>query len=66
MFNHRWRSNHRPCGKRVFVEVLGETKVIVHVYPEKHQGTDYDWGFDVEDDDFEDLDPDFLDHKKGK
>ena len=26
----------------------------------------YDWGLDVEDDDFEDLDPDFLDHKKGK
>ena len=29
-------------------------------------GTDYDWGLDVDDDDFEDLDPDFLDHKKGK
>ena len=37
------------------VEVLGETKVIVHVYPEKHNGTDYDWGLDVDDEDFEDL-----------
>ena len=48
------------------VEVLGETKVIIHVYPEKDQGTDYDWGFDVDDEDFEDLDPDFLDEKKEK
>ena len=48
------------------VEVLGETKVIVHVYPEKHKGEMYDWGLDVEDEDFEDLDPDFLDDKKGK
>ncbi len=46
------------------VEVLGETKVIVHVYPEKHQGKDYDWGFDVSDEDFQEIDPDFLDKKK--
>ena len=46
------------------VEVLGETKVIVHVYPEKHQGKDDDWGFDVSDEEFQELDPDFLDKKK--
>ena len=52
--------------REFIVEVLGETKVVVHVYPEKHHDKDYDWGFDVEDEDFEDLDPDFLDKKKGK
>ena len=28
--------------------------------------TDDDWGLDVDDEDFEDLDPDFLDEKKEK
>jgi spore coat protein E len=47
------------------VEVLGETKVVVHVYPEKHHADD-DWDYDVDDEDFEDLNPDFLDEGKGK
>lgn len=54
-----------PDGKKIivqverefFVEVIGETKVCVAVSPDGC--SDDDWGYDP-DDDFEDLDPDFL------
>ncbi|WP_421384719.1 outer spore coat protein CotE [Bacillus salacetis] len=39
------------------VEVIGETKVCVLVNPD---GCDDDWDCDFDDDDFEELDPDFL------
>jgi spore coat protein E len=53
-----------PCGQKVivhverefYVEVIGETKVCVAVNPD---GCDDDWGCDLEDD-FDDLDPNFL------
>jgi spore coat protein E len=48
------------------VEVIGETKVIVAVYPDQYDSEDDDWGLDVEDEDFEDLDPDFLHEKKDR
>ena len=48
------------------VKSLGETKVLSMFILIKHQGADDEWGLDVEDEDFEDLDPDFLDQKKGK
>jgi spore coat protein E len=48
------------------VEVIGETKVIVAVYPDQYDSEDDQWGLDVEDEDFEDLDPDFLHDKKDK
>ena len=66
MFNPQMEIKSLSMWKESLCRSIGETKVIVHVYPEKHQGAEYDWGFDVDDDDFEDLDPDFLDHKKGK
>jgi spore coat protein E len=52
--------------REFIVEVLGETKVVVHVYPEKHHADDDDWDYDVDDEDFEDLNPDFLDEGKEK
>lgn len=49
------------------VEVIGETKIILQVYPEKHNNLDHDWGFDdVDDEDFEDLDADFIHDEKDK
>ncbi|MDQ0216988.1 outer spore coat protein CotE [Peribacillus cavernae] len=54
-----------PCGQKIivqverefFVEVIGETKVCVAVNPDGCN--DDDWDFDS-DDEFEDLNPDFL------
>ncbi len=47
--------------REFLVEVIGETKVVVEVFPEhkEHDGVDV-WGLDVEDEEFEDLNPDFL------
>ncbi|WP_174726891.1 outer spore coat protein CotE [Mesobacillus harenae] len=48
-------------GEREFlVEVIGETKVCVHVNPDGCDDDDDEWGFEVEDEEFEDLNPDFL------
>jgi spore coat protein E len=52
--------------REFIVEVIGETKVIVAVHPEKSDSQDDDWGLDVEDEDFEELDPDFLHGKKDR
>jgi len=48
------------------VEVIGETKICVAVYPEKCEDNDEDWGRAVSDDDFEELDPDFLEESKDR
>ncbi|WHY99241.1 outer spore coat protein CotE [Peribacillus simplex] len=56
-----------PCGQKIivhverefFVEVVGETKICVAVSPDDR--CEDDWGSDFDDEDFEDLDPDFLD-----
>jgi spore coat protein E len=58
-----------PNGNRIIVhvereflvEVIGETKVCVAVNPEGLNGEDEDWGsVDVDDEEFEELNPDFL------
>ena len=52
--------------REFIVEVIGETKVCVAVYPDKCDCKDEDWGVDVEDLDFEDLDADFLHESKDR
>ena len=42
------------------VDVVGETKVCVAVYPHRCDCNDDTWGYELQDDDFEDLNPDFL------
>lgn len=42
------------------VEVIGETKIIVKTYPHDVHSEDDEWGLDVDDEEFEDLNPDFL------
>ena len=57
-----------PSGRKIIVhvereflvEVIGETKVCVAVYPGKCKDEEDDWGLNVEDDEFEDLNPNFL------
>lgn len=57
-----------PNGNRIVVqvekefiaEIIGETKVCVKVNPEGCFEDDKDWDCDVDDDEFEDLNPDFL------
>jgi spore coat protein E len=50
--------------REFIVEVIGETKVCVMVYPEKReQDNDDDWVLGVEDEDFDDINPDFLNDK---
>ncbi|WP_335871395.1 outer spore coat protein CotE [Bacillus sp. 2205SS5-2] len=44
--------------REFLVEVIGETKICVHVNPDECK--DDDWDYEVEDEDFEELDPDFL------
>lgn len=47
--------------REIVVEVIGETKICVAVNPKGCHGEDHDWySEDVDDDEFEDLDPDFL------
>ena len=45
--------------REFFVEVIGETKICVAVNPDGR--CEDDWGSDFDDEEFEDLDPDFLD-----
>ncbi len=52
--------------REFLVEVIGETKICVAVYPEKCEDNDEDWGRAVSDDDFEELDPDFLEESKDR
>ncbi|PLR94801.1 outer spore coat protein CotE [Bacillus sp. T33-2] len=58
-----------PNGNRIIVhvdrefltEVIGETKVVVRLSPEEYNNDDDEWGFDdIDDEEFEDLNPDFL------
>lgn len=57
-----------PNGNRIIVhvereflvEVIGETKVCVKVSLEACKDNDDDWGLDVDDEEFEELNPDFL------
>ena len=42
------------------MEVIGETKVCVAVNPKGCEDDDDDWGMDVDDEEFEELNPDFL------
>lgn len=46
--------------REFLVEVIGETKVCVAVNPEGCSHDDDEWGMDVDDEEFEDLNPDFL------
>ncbi|WP_042348811.1 outer spore coat protein CotE [Bacillus massiliigorillae] len=56
------------CGKNVevevekefFVEVIGETKVCVAISPNSEACDDDDWFCDVDDDEFEEINPDFI------
>lgn len=57
-----------PNGNRIIVhvereflvEVIGETKVCVVINPEGCNCDDEEWGMDVDDEEFEELNPDFL------
>jgi spore coat protein E len=49
--------------REFLVEVIGETKVCVEFYPGRQEKDD-DWELDVDDEEFEDLDPDFLGEKE--
>jgi spore coat protein E len=46
--------------REFLVEVIGETKVCVAINPEKCDSDDDEWGTDIDDEEFEDLNPDFL------
>ncbi|MBP3039514.1 outer spore coat protein CotE [Bacillaceae bacterium Marseille-Q3522] len=46
--------------REFLVEVIGETTVCVEVHADKYKEDDDDWGADVDEEDFEDLNPDFL------
>ncbi|MDP4083116.1 MAG: outer spore coat protein CotE [Bacillota bacterium] len=46
--------------REFIVEVIGETKVCVAINPKGCSSDDDEWGTDVADDEFEDLNPDFL------
>ncbi|WP_181348610.1 outer spore coat protein CotE [Thalassobacillus sp. CUG 92003] len=48
--------------REFIVDVIGETKLCVKVNP-KGCKQDEDWDFDLSDDDFSEIDPDFLDNK---
>lgn len=57
-----------PNGNRIIVhvereflvEVIGETKVCVRINPDGCKDEDEDWAMDVDDEEFEELNPDFL------
>ncbi|WP_462409310.1 outer spore coat protein CotE [Neobacillus sp. Marseille-QA0830] len=57
-----------PNGNRIIVhvereflvEVIGETKVCVRINPDGCKDDEEDWGMDVDDEEFEELNPDFL------
>ncbi len=46
--------------REFLVEVIGETKICVAVYPQKSKHDEDDWGTDVHDEEFADLDAEFL------
>ena len=46
--------------REFLVEVIGETKVCVAINPEGCNDDDDEWGMDVDDEEFEELNPDFL------
>ncbi|UFU01107.1 outer spore coat protein CotE [Radiobacillus kanasensis] len=46
--------------REFLVEVVGETKVCVRVDPNGYVSDDDDWDFELTDDEFESVDPDFL------
>ncbi|QDP40254.1 outer spore coat protein CotE [Radiobacillus deserti] len=46
--------------REFLVEVVGETKVCVRVDPDGYVSDDDDWDFELTDDEFESVDPDFL------
>ncbi len=47
--------------REFLVEVIGETKVCVAINPQGcHADDDDEWGMDVDDEEFEELNPDFL------
>ncbi|WP_077621894.1 outer spore coat protein CotE [Sediminibacillus massiliensis] len=46
--------------REFLVEVIGETKVCVKVDPKGYVGEDDDWDFDLSDDEFDEINPDFL------
>lgn len=46
--------------REMLAEVIGETKVCVRVNPKACSEQEKDWDLKVSDDEFEDLDPDFL------
>ncbi|WP_170007334.1 outer spore coat protein CotE [Bacillus fonticola] len=45
--------------RELLVEVVGETKIVVHVYKGDYED-EHDWELDVSDEEFEELNPDFL------
>ncbi|MBA4536274.1 outer spore coat protein CotE [Bacillus aquiflavi] len=47
--------------REFLVELIGETKVCVAVNPKGCKKDDDDWGLDIDDEEFEDLNPEFLD-----
>ncbi|MBM7693807.1 spore coat protein E [Peribacillus deserti] len=50
--------------REFFVEVVGETKVTVAVHPEGFNEDDDDWDCDVEDEEFESINADFIEDKE--
>lgn len=53
--------------RELLVEVIGETKVCIEIHSHKGRfDNDDDWNFDVDDEEFEDLDPDFIKDKDRK
>ncbi|RLQ91640.1 outer spore coat protein CotE [Falsibacillus albus] len=46
--------------REFLVEVIGETKVCVAIHPDGCDCDDEEWGHDLDDEEFEDLNPDFL------
>ena len=50
--------------REFLVEVIGETKITVKVDPHGTVADDDDWDFELSDDEFDDIDPDFLANKE--
>ncbi len=46
--------------REFLVEVIGETKVCVKVDPNGYVADDDDWDYELSDDEFKDINPDFL------
>lgn len=53
--------------REFLVEVIGETTVFVEVHSKKHRGHyEEEWEFDVDDEELEEIDPEFLGEKEKK